>query len=82
MKIGDIEKDLASTAESLRHICTVLDDMGDASINKWDCCSDPSNFQTRCLRRSFNVQIPSPITKNTPGFCATTDPFCSLDDGM
>ena len=83
-----IEKDLSSTAISLGQMCEVIDFLGTkaitAPIEKFDCCSNRSNFKTRCIQRRFNMGNPPIVVKDDDdaGRCPSDDLYCSVDDGM
>ena len=78
---------MSSAGESLGSICQVIDNLGDALSDPFDCCSDSTNMQTRCELRSINKPESNPMlgiewNNGTPGKCNSNDNRCSVADGL
>ena len=65
-------------------MCKVIDYLGDNAIGnnqeKYFCCSNPDNYQTRCVQRQFD-QMANLIVQAGAGTCESNDPYCNLPDG-
>ena len=85
-KISALELQMSSVGTSLGSICQVIDNLGDASSDPFDCCSDSTNMQTRCQLRSVNLPESNPIlgiswNNDSPGTCNSNDAMCSVANG-
>ena len=77
--IRDIREKVHEAGVSLRSLCETVDSLASVSNPAYDCCGNPDNLITRCMRRTFAQALtPRVITSpGTPGHCLSTGALCN-----